>query len=179
MNDKISALLDGDLDVHSSKVVLDSMRNQPGLRASWDEYCLIGDLLRAERSGSVDFTARVMAGLEAEPTVLAPVRKPDGNDWGWVRSLLPIAASVMGVAVVGWVALSVTAQPQGSITLADTGNIVRVQSVVPAQAVVRAQPLDPRLEYVLMHQATTGGGPLSGAMQYVRTVSDTQGDLPR
>jgi len=83
----------------------------------------------------------------------------------------------MGVVAVGWVAHTLSSQPEGSVTLAGVGNAVRVENVAPVQ--VLAQTMDPRREYVFMHQATTGGGPLSGAMQYVRTESDTQGDLRR
>lgn len=179
MKDKLSALLDGDLDERTRGAVLDSMRHEPDLKARWDDYCLIGDVLRGENNGSTDFTARVMAGLEVEPTVLAPVRYAEKAGQGFVRSLMPIAASVMGVVAVGWVAHSLSSQPEGSVTLAGVGNTVRVETVSPVQAAASAQPMDPRREYVFMHQATTGGGPLSGAMQYVRTVSDTQGDLPR
>jgi len=70
MKDKLSALLDGDLDERVSGAVLDSMRHEPDLKARWDDYCLIGDVLRGESQGSTGFTARVMAGLELEPTVL-------------------------------------------------------------------------------------------------------------
>lgn len=179
MKDKISALLDGDLDERACGAVLDSMRHEAGLKSQWDDYCLIGDVLRGENNGSIDFTARVMAGLEAEPTVLAPVRQTERREKPFIRALLPIAASVMGVVAVGWVAHSLSSQPEGSVTLAGVGSAVRVESAMPSPTAVLAQPMDPRREYVFMHQATTGGGPLSSAMQYVRTVSDTQGDLPR
>lgn len=179
MKDKLSALLDGDLDEHASGAVLDSMRHEPDLKARWDEYCLIGDMLRGENGGRTDFTARVMAGLEDEPTVLAPARQPDKNRQGLAGSLMPIAASIMGVMAVGWVAHTLSSQPEAGVSLAGVGNTVRLEAVAPVQAAALVQPMDPRREYVLMHQATTGGGPLSGAMQYVRTVSDTQGDRIR
>lgn len=177
MKDKLSALLDGDLDERVSGAVLDSMRHEPDLKARWDDYCLIGDVLRGESQGSTGFTARVMAGLELEPTVLAPAPRVERKRGARARSLMPIAASVMGVVAVGWVAHTLSSQPEGSVTLAGVGNAVRVENVAPVQ--VLAQTMDPRREYVFMHQATTGGGPLSGSMQYVRTVSDTQGDLRR
>lgn len=180
MKDKISALLDGDLDECASGAVLDTMRHEPDLKARWDDYCLIGDVLRGENSGATDFTARVMAGLEIEPTVLAPMRQPEGSRQGFAaRSLMPIAASIMGVVAVGWVAHTLSSQPEVGVTLAGVSNTMRVEAIAPVQGVALAQSIDPRREYVLMHQATTGGGPLSGAMQYVRTVSETQGDRLR
>ena len=76
MKDKVSALLDGDLDEQATRVVFDGLRRDPDLRRDWEAYCLIGDVLRGDRDGSDDFVVRVMANLDAEPTVLAPRAAP-------------------------------------------------------------------------------------------------------
>lgn len=176
MKDGMSAFFDGDLDQHASAQMLDSIRRDPRLVAKWDDYCLIGDALRGERAGSHDFTARVMAGLEDEPVVLAPVHRGSVGTRGIGRTLLPIAASVMGVLAVGWVAHTLSSQPSGGVSMAGVGG-ARVETVaLRPQPVTSAVSGDGHREYVFVHQAMNGGGPLPGAIQYVRTVSAPQGE---
>ncbi len=176
MKDGMSAFFDGDLDQHASAQVLDSIRRDPKLAAKWDDYCLIGDALRGEHAGSQDFTARVMAGLEDEPVVLAPVHVRSQGRQGILRNLLPLAASVMGVLAVGWVAHTLSSQPSGGVSMAGVGG-TRVEAVaLQSQPVVSAVSGDGHREYVFVHQAMNGGGPLPGAIQYVRTVSAPQGE---
>ncbi len=103
MKENVSALLDGALDEMASSRMLESLKRDGGLRRDWEKYCLIGDVLRDEEVLSSDFTMKVMQSLADEPTVLAPVHNDVGE--AWVRHLMPIAASVMGVAAVGWVAM--------------------------------------------------------------------------
>lgn len=187
MNDKVSALLDGDLDDQSSSTVLDSMRRDESLQRKWQEYCLIGDALRGDAVGSLDFTERVMAGLSDEPTILAP-RPPATAERTWVRALMPIAASLMGVVAVGWVASTISSQPQGGVAVAGTSGSPRVDVLAPRIETVAVQ-VDPlaspgardeaHREYMFVHQAMNGGGMIPGAVHYVRTVSDTRGDLRR
>ena len=174
MKDKVSALLDGDLDEQVSRAVFDGLRRDPGLRRDWEAYCLIGDVLRGDRDGSDDFVARVMANLDAEPTVLAPRVAPESiaRQRMW-QSLMPIAASVMGVAAVGLVAATLYQQEAPAPQLAAAAPTVKV---VSASASIRpvAQPGsdDAMREYVFAHQGLSRGGPLPAGVQYVRTVAD-------
>jgi len=173
MNDKLSALLDGDLDEQSIRPVLDSVRRDPSVRIDWDAYCIIGDVLRGDREGSPDLVARVMTAIDEEPTLLAPPRVPErpANAGRW-RALLPLAASVMGVVAVGWVAQTLYSQPGEASQLAGAVERVRVSESVPAAVRPVASAVeDPHREYVFAHQAMTAGGPIPGAVQYVRTIS--------
>ena len=68
MKDKVSALLDGDLDEQATRSVIERMGVDSGLQRQWDAYCLIGDAIRGDRFGSSDFVDRVMARLDDEPT---------------------------------------------------------------------------------------------------------------
>lgn len=182
MKDKLSALLDGELDDAQRRPVFDALKREEALRTDWEAYCVIGDVLRGDNVASAGFVERVMAGLDAEATVLAPRVAPAAvarrSAWS---SLMPLAASVMGVAVVGWVAY----------TLNDTSaDGERVASVAPRAQVAEidragmrptsvATSDEAHREYVFVHQATTGGGPISGAMLQVRTVSDVGQDVRR
>ena len=170
MKDKLSALLDGDLEEQATRPVLECLRSDAELRRRWDAYCMIGDALRGDRHGSNDFVARVMAGLDDEPTLLAPKAAARGGVRQTVwQSLLPIAASVMGVAAVGLVAATLYSQ--------DDPAPARLAAGSPAVQVVSASAVppvahDPHREYVFAHQGLSGGGPLPAGVQYVRTVSE-------
>lgn len=185
MKDELSALLDNDLDDGASSRALDALRRDPELRARWQGYCLIGDVLRGERDGSTDFTSRVMSEIRAEPTVLAPRASGVDNDTartgGAMQSLFAVAASVMGVAAVGWVAVSMLGGQDSLPVSASIEPAVQLveQVALPSSVVAVSQQTDPHRKYVFVHQAMNGGGPIPGALQYVRTVSADLGDVRR
>ena len=174
MKDKVSALLDGDLDEQATRVVFDGLRRDPDLRRDWEAYCLIGDVLRGDRDGTDDFVARVMANLDAEPTVLAPRAQPaSATGQRLWQSLMPIAASVMGVAAVGLVAATLYKQDAPAPQLVAGSPAVKVVSTTaPVRPVGQPGSGDAMREYVFAHQGLSRGGPLPAGVQYVRTVSD-------
>lgn len=182
MKDKLSALLDGDLDQQSMGAVLDSIRRDRSLSVDWDAYCAIGDVIRGDRDAAPDFVGRVMASIAVEPTLLAPSgtsSRSAPQDTAW-RKLMPLAASVMGVAAVGWVAHGLYAGPQGASKVAAAPRIPVTESVpVSVRPASPGPSIDPHREYLFAHQAMTGGGPISGAIQHVRTVSDVRQDPAR
>ncbi len=182
MKDRLSALLDGDLDEHAVGAVLETLRKDASLRQDWRSYCLIGDCLRGDRSGSTGFVERVMASLDQEPTVLTPAaNRPRPSSASVWQSMLPIAASVAGVAAVGVIAATLYSD-NSEPTLAPP--TIAIQSLVgqPPSADEVSQtarslppPVDVGLrEYVFAHQGIGGGGPMPSAVQYVRTVSDME-----
>lgn len=184
MKDELSALLDDELDPDAGARAVEAMRRDPALRLRWGNYCLIGDVIRGEPVGSIDFAERVMASVRAEPTVLAPAASPreeQGTTAAKLQSAFAVAASVMGVAAVGWVAMSMLG---GDDTLPATASLeapvqVAEPFAVPAAALAASQWADPHRKYVFVHQAMNGGGPIPGAVQYVRTVSVDLGDARR
>lgn len=182
--DELSAFLDGDLDEDASRQVLDSIGRNAGLRDRFVTYTLIGDVLRGDVAGRPDFTACVMASLSDEPTLLAPpqLRVTEPRNGGFMRSVMPLAASVMGVAAVGWVAYSLFPRAEVGNSIAVAPAVSRVAEVpggVQSSMVRLTERDDPHRKYVFVHQAMSGGGPISGAVQYVRTVSDIRGDAHR
>lgn len=181
MKDKLSALLDGDLDEQATRAVFDGLRRDPDLRRDWETYCLIGDSLRGDRDGSDDFVARIMANLDAEPTVLAPRVAPDaGARQRMWQSLMPIAASVMGVAAVGLVAATLYKQDASAPQTLAAAPAVKVVSASSAvRPVAQTASEDVLREYVFAHQGLSRGGPLPAGVQYVRTVSDQRQGMDR
>ncbi|MDR2689503.1 MAG: sigma-E factor negative regulatory protein, partial [Azoarcus sp.] len=119
MREKLSLMLDGELDKGAAERVLDRLGADANLREDWLTWRLIGEAIRGEtgeetNADSVDFTMKVMSRLEAEPIVFvpgilassrSPVSSPPylSSSSSWTRHLLPIAASVMGVLAVGGV----------------------------------------------------------------------------
>lgn len=184
MKDKLSALMDGELGDELRRPVFDALKQSYSLRTDWETYCLIGDALRGEQACKADFVARVMAGLDGEVTLLAPAApRPQAVQAGYWRSLMPLAASLMGVAAVGWVAHALYSEPAGLARVASSaGGAAKVADVQMASVrPVSVAPIaaDPHREYVFIHQTMTGGGPISGAIQNVRAVSDVRQDAAR
>ena len=178
MKDKLSALIDGDLDENTMRPVFDGLRRDDLLRKDWEAYCLIGDVIRGDQVGSVDFVGRVMSRLDAEPTLLAPAASAvvSARRTAW-QALMPIAASVMGVAAVGLVAATLYSQdaaaPSAAVALQRIAAQPLLASSVQSSVLAtrtQVQADDPMREYVFAHQGVSGG-PMPAAVQYVRTVS--------
>ncbi|WP_418648579.1 sigma-E factor negative regulatory protein [Thauera butanivorans] len=183
MKDKLSALIDGDLDENAIRQVFDGLRRDASLRKDWDAYCLIGDVIRGEQAGSADFVGRVMAGLDDEPVVFAPAASnASAARRSVVRTLMPIAASVMGVAAVGVVAATLYSQDAAGPAGVEVQRVaaqpliasVGAPSAAPLAAGIEHVADDPLREYVFAHQGVSSG-PMPAGVQYVRTVSASGG----
>lgn len=113
-----SALLDGELDDLEAAQLLASPAADEDGHARLREYMAVGDALRGlyPLGREEGFTDRVMAALENEPTVLAPMRRaPDRR-----RPALWLAAAAVGAITWGlW----------GS--LPDTGTAVPMAATTP------------------------------------------------
>ena len=160
MKTRISALMDGELEQHEVAETLQALRRSEDLRREWRDGLLIGAALRGEDGLDLDVTARVMAALDTEPTVMAPASRTPA----WQRPLLALAASAAGVAVVAWLALT----PDGNGLPAGAGGLAAAR---PGPVVAQA-PSTPRLqEYLVAHQAYAPGGVIGGAARNIRTVA--------
>lgn len=156
MKTELSALLDGEMQNQQAQALLSALKADENLRDTWCEYQLIGDALRGEPQLASDITARVMGELEEEPVVLAPPRQ-QGT---WRGSVLALAASLAGVTVVGWLALSPAAPVPEPQTLA------RVERLTLPPEAERAMQ-----GYLVAHQANLSELNLRGGTQNIRTVS--------
>ncbi len=165
MNDRISALMDSELDDESAAATIDALGRDSGARHTWRTYQMIGDTLRDSRLLSGGFTARVAARLADEPTVLAPGRFA-ARQRTWYA--LSAAASLAAVSLVGWMAYA----PQLPLPSA-----AAPQPAAVAQAMPEAQPVLVPLptaanDYLLAHQGFSPRMWLQGMAPYVRTVSE-------
>lgn len=161
MKTRISTLHDGEIEDHEIEHALRALRRDGELRRQWCDCQLIGDALRGERRLGIDVTARVMAAIEQEPTVLVPAPR---RLTGWQRPALALAASAAGVALVAW--LAVVPGSEGAPTAAPA---LAAGGQAP---VVATSPSTPRLqEYLVAHQAYAPAGAMVGGARNIRTVA--------
>lgn len=129
MNEKLSALMDGELAREEAHIVIKKLGADEQHREDWDAYHLIGSCLRGEavtRAPAGDrCTEAIFSRLAAEPTVIAPaaLRKSVVGD-SRTRLVLAMAASVVTVSAVSVIALK---QQQG----ASVAPVKLVQQIAP------------------------------------------------
>lgn len=167
MNEQISAWIDGELSESEARRVHDVVARQAAMQGQCGTLWLIGDVMRNESMLPTDFTERVMAALNEEPTVLAPVLVlPQRIDHASNSRWMPLAAAVAGIAVVAWVALSGTTARQ--IAAPVVANASPLSEQIALKAGVR-QVEDDR-PYLMAHQAYGPGVQMAGVSGYVRPV---------
>lgn len=168
MNERISALMDGELDESELAQELVRLRSNAGLRRSWDTYHLIGDTLRGHLAPAVAPT--VAQRLAGEPTVLAPQVRRGAHRGKITHLAYSAAAGVAGIAFVAWLAVSgLTTDPQQAAAPATPG-------VPPIASAPAATPAAVDVDnYLLAHQSFSPKGAMQGVAPYVRTVADERG----
>lgn len=172
--EKISALMDGELDGQQAQQQIQRLKEDPELARCWDAFHLIGDAMRDERPLSLRFNHRVSARISAEPTMLAPRRSTSPRRVATYA--LSAAASLSAAAVVGWVALSVIpSTPQPEIAKAPPSAIPASATSSPAAPIVANVPSDGTMnEYLMAHQEFSPSTALQGVAPYIRSVSITR-----
>ena len=161
MKDRISALMDGELDDKSAAMAIDSLASDGEARDTWRTYHLISDALSKSRVLSEGFSERVAAALAKEPTVLAPRRLPAGEPGRWVA----LAAGVAAVSLVGWLGFAPQQSAVAPVVQAPKAQLVESKpTVVPLPSGTN--------DYLLAHQGFSPRVSLQGMASYVRTVSE-------
>ena len=169
MKDRISALMDGELDERAAGQLIDALGRDRAALDTWRTYHLISDSMRDSQVLSEGFSGRVSEKLAAEPVVLAPGRLQAEPRR---RLALYAAASVAAFALVGYLALA----PQ---QIADPGPPPVAQAPrirLPAElARPNLVPLPSAAnDYLLAHQGFSPRLYFQGMAPYVRTVSDSK-----
>lgn len=164
--EKLSALMDGEVDDHAMDAELGRLNRDPELREAWDTFHLIGDALRGQAHLSARFAEQVKRRLATEPTVVAPRRRTASRLM--TRIALPIAASICGIALVAWLALYNNTFVGTAPMVADQRPPAALQQA-PQQAAAAPEG-SPMNEYLLAHQQFSPSTAL-GMVSYVRTVS--------
>ena len=169
--EKISALMDGELEPQHASREWNRLKDDAALRESWHAFHFVGDALRGERMVlSAEFQQKLSQALAAEPTVLAPRRLPT-KPTRFTTYALSAAASVAAVSLVGWMALS------PSVPVAP---IAKVVPQLPAPVLVDVPQVasvssEGRMnDYLLAHQGFSPSTALQGLAPYIRSVSTTR-----
>ena len=161
MNDRISALMDGEVDEKSAAQLIEALARDAEAIRTWRSYHLIGDAMRGGMLLSERVTERVAQRLAAEPTVLAPRRMRTESPRLFTMSAL--AASVAAVAFVGWMAFA----PQPQLAPAPLAQL---------KAPVDKPPMIPlpnaANDYLLAHQGFSPRVSLQGMAPYVLTIAE-------
>lgn len=158
--EKISQLMDGELDEKECSAHLRRLAQDPDLAHGWGTFHLIRDVLCDEASCGYELAERVRQRLAKEPTVIAPHTRLPARI---VRHTMPIAAAVAGVIVVGWLAVSLTGAPSGP-----TDQIAKNHELPPVDAKGKMS------DYILAHQEYS-----PGVVPYIRTVANEDSDAAR
>lgn len=162
MKDKISVLMDGELDDRSAGELIGALRREGEAAEAWRTYHLIGDAMRDTRLLSDGFQANLAQRLAAEPTLLAPAR-PVAEPRRW----LPMAAAAgAAFALVGWMAFAPEQRP--APVPAPVAKLQPAPQDKPAIVPIPTAAND----YLLAHQGFSPRGALQGMASYVRTVAD-------
>ncbi len=90
--DKISALMDGELDEHEAREQLARLKQDEDLARCWQTFHLIGDAMRGERALSQDFEQRfsAAAGRRAHGACAAAQRRQARSRLRPVRRCLAV-----------------------------------------------------------------------------------------
>jgi sigma-E factor negative regulatory protein RseA len=162
MKERISALMDGELDDASAAPAIEALAKDGEARDAWRTYHLISDALGKGRMLSDGFSARVAAELAGEPTVLAPSRRRAAAE---PRRWVAMAAGVAAVSLVGWLGFAPQQTAVAPVAQAPKAELVKAEPVVV--------PLpDGANDYLLAHQGFSPRVSLQGMVPYVRTVSE-------
>ena len=157
MNEKLSALMDGELDHDQARTVIKSLGSDDVSRDHWDVYHVIGESLRGDYVGRAKShqasTDAIFAALTLEPTVLAPLmfKQPVEKR---TRIALAMAASVITISAVGVVAMK---QQNGQVA-----SVQLVQQVAPQPVAVPKMPptsAEVRVnDYLVVHRQFSNPG---------------------
>lgn len=197
--ERLSALVDGELDLHAVGEACSQWRQDADLRSTWHAYQLIGDVLRSEdltESAVRDesFLVALRARMADEPVILAPepvaaveaplmadvpqVRAAGGDRqarWSWWA---PTAVAAGFVAVAGAVLVTRTpVQPSGAeAVLASSPAPVRAtpaaETVVANGKLIRDARLD---RYLSAHKQFAGSSALGVPSAFLRDASAEAG----
>jgi sigma-E factor negative regulatory protein RseA len=164
MKERISALMDGELEGRAADEAIESLRGEGEALESWRMYHLISDGLRDTRLLSAGFIVRVSQRLAEEPTVLAPGRLPGRTPAQ--RFAYAAAASVAAIGLVSWLAFG----PQPRVVQEP---IAKVETPVSPVTVPLTSAAN---DYLLAHQGFSPRVSLQGMVPYVRTVAERPGE---
>jgi sigma-E factor negative regulatory protein RseA len=159
--ERLSALVDGELEDRAVAQACAHWRESPESRAAWHSYQLIGDVLRsddlaADAARDARFVATLRARLATEPVVLAPqpvaASRPD---------LHAEAAQAASASTRRWSWMAPTAVAAGFVAVAGVLTLTRTSDVMAPDrsAATSLAPATPALAGPVLARSTLAGSP--------------------
>ena len=102
LSESVSVAMDGEMDNASLREWILSCRQHSVAAEDWQTYHVIGDALRQLPVHTCTLSEKIRVQLQDEPTILAPQGKRTAS-----KFLMPMAASVAAICLVGWSALNI------------------------------------------------------------------------
>jgi len=194
--ERISALMDGELERDEARRLLDAIKAREDLQFAWSTFHVIGDAMREGRHLPADYAGRLSARLAQEPTILAPRAMQTPR---WQRYTLPAFAAAAAVAAVTWVVgemqgplvpqaplagaggAGMTATAPASPAATPTASIASTAvpsptiQIQPAGFTSRANLND----YLFAHQEYSPSTAIQGVVSYIRAVPNASAEPNR
>lgn len=189
MKEKLSALVDNELDELDERRVMKALENDADLRQTWERYHLVRSVLHQDLDVLVPsgMAARVAARIESEPADVASFRR---RKISHIAGTLAMAASVAVIAVAGvqWFHRPVTAPVPSLVAGAQSVPVNSVAAPVASLAAGQSAPDDfiragathwdvkePETEstlntFLVEHNEFASSSGIGGMMPYVRVV---------
>lgn len=101
MTQEISSLMDGELESPEAERAIRSCCASREMQDKWQQYHLIGEVLRGDKPHPTRTAQRVRESLAAELAIIARPKRMLESPFG--RIALAAAASVATIGVVGWI----------------------------------------------------------------------------
>jgi sigma-E factor negative regulatory protein RseA len=148
MTQEISSLMDGELSSPEAERAIRACCTTPEAAQKWQEYHLIGDVLRGGLPHPTDTAERVARALDSEPAIIARPRRVLETTFG--RVALAAAASVATIGVVGWIGTQGGQLPGSSPVVAK--NPTALQPVVNQAPAAAPRPTVDTQDYYTAHK---------------------------
>ena len=174
MKDKISALMDGELDSIDVADTISQIKESEELRNEWSTYHLIGDVLRQPVMSSPVITVNIRNEVDIEPIVLTPDIPKEKNSQIFAFAIA--ASMVAAVAAVTWMGGQTMDRPltdetslQAVAPTVTTDPVLAQKEETKTEKLVLQDPASIRInDYMFAHGEFTA---IRGVSPYMRTVA--------
>ena len=174
MKDKVSALMDGELDSIDVADTISQIKESEELRNEWSTYHLIGDVLRQPAMSTPDIASNIRNELDIEPSVLAPDIPKERKSQVFAFAIA--ASMVAAVAAVTWMGgqtmdLPLTDKPslQAVAPTVTSDPVLAKKEESNTEKLVLQDPASIRInDYMFAHGEFTA---IRGVSPYMRTVA--------
>ncbi len=156
MKQEISALMDGEMFEDQAEAFMVKLKRHPEALQDWENYHLVGDILRQPDHVCKSIGKSFHQRLQAEPTVFAPYKHTSQR----VRNFaLSAVASVMALALVAWMSLQVGSEPAPQVAEVQLRN----NTIMPASAQAN--------DYLMAHQEFSPSAEVHVSAPYIHAVA--------